>query len=128
MGISPSLSAFTLAASRSRQKTSLPMSARQAPVTGPTYPVPTTVTFKAAPLFSSRHQVEFLGAPRRVGLPAAARRAQPVELPRLEAAVLAAIAREPARMTVHEISYQLEIAAALGAGCADDLPLPPPGD
>src|SRR5438876_7129415 len=122
MGIFPSFNALTLASSRSRQKTSLPMSARQAPVTRPTYPVPTTVTFMS----SSRCEVELFAAPRRVGLPAAARRAQPVELARLETAVLAAIAGEPARVTVHEISYQLEVVAPLGAGRADDLRLQQP--
>src|SRR5512141_1596915 len=67
----------------------------------------------AAPCPSGRH-VEFLAAPRRVSLPAAASRTMPVELARLEAAVLAAVARDALRMAVYQILDQLHVAAALG--------------
>src|SRR5512141_684 len=48
MGISPRVSWATLPASLSTQTTSLPFSARHAPTTSPTYPVPTTAMFRAA--------------------------------------------------------------------------------
>src|SRR6185295_12033980 len=74
----------------------------------------------------SWRKVELLGTARRVRLPAAAGRAQPVELARLEAAVLAAIARQPARVTVDEVSYKFEIAPALRVRRTDDLRLQQP--
>src|SRR5688572_29672749 len=49
MGISPRRSASTFAASASTQTTVLPFSARQAPTTRPTYPVPTTAIFRSPP-------------------------------------------------------------------------------
>src|SRR3970040_1409765 len=49
MGISPRRKAATLASSLSTQTTSLPVSARQAPTTRPTYPVPTTAISKCSP-------------------------------------------------------------------------------
>src|SRR3990172_9166456 len=82
-----------------------------------------TVTFMR---FASRRQVELLGAPRRVGLPAAAGRAAPVELARLEAAALAAVAGEAPRVAVHEIAHQLQVAPALGRCRPDDLRLEQP--
>src|SRR5688572_10999598 len=45
MGILPRWSERTLAGSLSTQMTSLPFSARQAPATRPTYPLPTTAIF-----------------------------------------------------------------------------------
>src|SRR5882672_9754993 len=71
----------------------------------------------------SRCELEFLGAPRRVGLPAGAGRAAPVELARLEAAGLAAIAREAPGVAVHQVADQLEVGAPLGRRGADDLRL-----
>src|SRR5262249_12611784 len=73
-------------------------------------------------------EVEFLSPARRIRFPTPASRAQPVELPRLEPAVLAAIAGEAPRVTVHEISYQFEIAPPVGAGGADDLGFEQPID
>src|SRR4029077_297956 len=63
------------------------------------------------------------GAPRRIGLPAAAGRAAPVELARLEAAGLATIARQAAGMPMHEAAHQLESPALAGRARADDLRL-----
>src|SRR3954468_24431177 len=119
IGILPCLSRPILRSSRSRQNTELPASARQAPVTSPTYPVPTTVTFIKA----SWGQFELFGAPRRIGLPAAAGRAAPVELARLEAAGLAPIARQAPGMPMHEAAHQLEIPALVGRARGDDLRL-----
>src|SRR5881296_1318733 len=62
-------------------------------------------------LQASRRQLEFLVAPRRVGLPAAAGGTVPVELPRLESAVLAMVARQALRMAVYEIADELQIVA-----------------
>src|SRR5215475_4785549 len=45
MGMRPALRAETLSRSLSTQTTSLPRSAKTAPVTSPTYPVPTTQMF-----------------------------------------------------------------------------------
>ncbi len=45
IGISPRLSRSIFEASVSTQTTSLPDSAKQVPVTSPTYPVPTTAIF-----------------------------------------------------------------------------------
>src|SRR5215470_15859385 len=45
MGMCPALRASTLARLLSTQTTSLPRSAKTAPVTSPTYPVPTTQMF-----------------------------------------------------------------------------------
>jgi hypothetical protein len=44
-----------------------------------------------------------------------------VELPRLEAAIFAAITRKAPGVAVHEVSYELEIAPAIGLRRADDL-------
>ena len=49
MGTSPRFSAAILASSMSTQTTVLPFSARQAPTTRPTYPVPTTPIFNEGP-------------------------------------------------------------------------------
>src|SRR6476660_7118552 len=49
MGIFPLRSIATLAASLSTQMTSLPVSAKQAPTTKPTYSVPITAIFIRAP-------------------------------------------------------------------------------
>src|SRR6266571_5016397 len=70
------------------------------------------VTFNSwLPLRASRRQLELLAALGRIGFPAAARRTMPVELPRLEPAVLAAVARQPPRVAVYEIAHQLQIVA-----------------
>src|SRR6266545_7544001 len=45
MGIAPPRSVSILRRSTSRQRTSCPDSAKQVPVTSPTYPVPTTAIF-----------------------------------------------------------------------------------
>src|SRR4029077_11928562 len=119
IGMLPCFSRPILRSSRSRQNTELPASARQALVTRPTYPVPTTVTF----MRPSRGQFELFGAPRRIGLPAAAGGAAPVELARLEAAGLAAIARQAPGMPVHQAAHQLEIPALVGRARGDDLRL-----
>src|SRR6266700_3096423 len=72
------------------------------------------VTFNSCPPFrASRRQLELFAPLRRIGFPAAARRTMPVELPRLEPAVFAAVARQPPRMAVYEIAHQLEIVAPL---------------
>src|SRR5688500_20277161 len=71
----------------------------------------------------SWREVELLGAPRRIGFPAAAGGAVPVELARLEAAAFAAIARQAPRVAVHEVAHQLEVAAPVGRACDDDLRL-----
>src|SRR3954466_5309308 len=119
IGILPCFSRPILRSSRSRQNTELPASARQAPVTSPTYPVPTTVTFMGP----SRGEFELFGAARRIGLPAAAGGAAPVELARLEAAGLAAIARQAPGVPMHEAAHQLEIPALVRRARADDLRL-----
>src|SRR5262245_32635883 len=119
IGILPCFSRPILRSSRSRQNTELPASARQAPVTRPTYPVPTIVTFTRI----SGGEVEFFGAPRRVGLPAAAGGAAPMELARLEAAGFAAIAGQAPRMAVHEAAHQLQVSALVGRARGDDLRL-----
>src|SRR6478752_6930305 len=49
MGIRPRRSIRTFASTLSTQTTSLPVSARQAPTTRPTYPVPTTAIFIRVP-------------------------------------------------------------------------------
>src|ERR1700682_2172143 len=49
MGIFPSLSVAIFDSSLSTQMTSFPFSARQAPTTSPTYPVPTTAIFIVYP-------------------------------------------------------------------------------
>src|SRR2546428_7035193 len=72
------------------------------------------VTFNSwLPFRASRRQLELFAALRRIGFPAAARRTMPVELPRLEPAVLAAAARQTPRVAVYEIAHQLQIAAPL---------------
>src|SRR5882762_3819535 len=62
----------------------------------------------------SRRQLEFLIAPRRVGFPAATGRTVPIELPCLESAVLAMVARQALRMAVYEIADELQIVAPFG--------------
>src|SRR5256885_9663918 len=59
----------------------------------------------------SRRQLELLVAPRRIGFPAAAGGTVPVELPRLESAVLAMVARQALRMAVYEIAHELQVVA-----------------
>src|SRR5712691_5493335 len=72
------------------------------------------VTFNSwLPLRASRRQLELLAPLRRIGFPAAARRTMPVELPRLEPAVFAAVARQPPRVAVYEIAHQLQVVAPL---------------
>src|SRR5213596_1144567 len=65
-------------------------------------------------LQASRRQLEFLVAPRRIGFPAAAGGTVPVELPRLESAVLAMVARQALRMAVYEIADELQVVAPFG--------------
>src|SRR6266571_1930294 len=65
-------------------------------------------------LQASWRQLEFLVAPRRIGFPAAAGRTVPVELPCLESAVLAMVARQALRMAVYEIADELQIVAPFG--------------
>src|SRR5215831_7153308 len=98
--------------SRSRHSTSLPTSAKHAPVTRPTYPVPTIEIFKSS-LPISGCLVEFFGPSLRVGLPSAARGAVPVELARLEPAILAPIARKAPGLAVDEIADLLKVVAPL---------------
>src|SRR5436190_4176276 len=62
-------------------------------------------------LRASRRQLELLVAPRRIGFPAAAGGTVPVELPRLESAVLAMVARQALRMAVYEIAHELQVVA-----------------
>src|ERR1700693_4306112 len=71
------------------------------------------VIFKSGPQASWR-QLEFLIAPRRIGFPAAAGRTVPVELPCLESAVLAMVARQSLRMAVYEIADKFQIVAPFG--------------
>src|SRR6185503_8586992 len=123
IGISPALRRAIFFSSRSRQNTVLPASARQAPVTRPTYPVPMTVTFMPSTLCESWCQLELLGSPRRIGFPPAAGGTAPVELPCLEAAGLAAVAREAPRVAVHQAAHQLEVAPLARRAGADDLRL-----
>src|SRR5258707_13756835 len=73
------------------------------------------VIFKSR-LRVSWRQLEFLVAPRRIGFPAAAGGTMPVELPRLEPAILAMVARQALRMAVYEIAYELQIVAPFGGG------------
>src|SRR5438034_8723047 len=79
-----------------------------------------TVTFMR---IYSWGEFEFLRAPRRVGLPAAAGGTAPVELAGLEAAGLAAVAREAAGVAVHEIAHELQIPALVRGARGDDLRL-----
>src|SRR5688500_43509 len=55
MGMSPASSASTFAASESTHATVLPFSARHAPTTRPTYPVPTTPIFRFPPLLERQY-------------------------------------------------------------------------
>src|SRR2546430_12561939 len=71
------------------------------------------VIFKLG-LQASRRQLELLVAPRRIGFPAAASRTVPVELPCLESAVLAMVARQALRMAVYEVADELQIVAPFG--------------
>src|SRR5438034_6362514 len=50
----------------------------------------------------------------------------PVELARLEAAVLAAVAREAAGVAVDQVAHQLQVAPPLGRAGGDDLRLEQP--
>src|SRR5207247_1285484 len=65
-------------------------------------------------LQASRRQLEFLVAPRRIGFPAAAGGTVPVELPCLESAVLAMVARQALRMAVYQIADELQVVAPFG--------------
>src|SRR5258708_12660860 len=65
-------------------------------------------------LRASRRQLEFLVAPRRIGFPAPAGGTVPVELPCLESAVLAMVARQALGMAVYEIADELQIVAPFG--------------
>src|ERR671914_344644 len=118
MGIWPLFKSATFSWFTSRQNTLLPASARQAPVTRPTYPVPITVTFMR---IYSWGEIKFFRSAGRIRLPAAAGRALPVELARLEVAAFAAIAGEPARMAVHEVAHELQVAPPVGRARCDDL-------
>src|SRR5512145_133326 len=118
IGTRPAFSKRILSSLTSRQNTVLPASARQAPVTRPTYPVPMTVTFMRV---YSWAQIELFRSTRRIGLPAAAGGTLPVELARLEAAALAAVARKASRVAVHEAPHELEVAALVGRAGGDDL-------
>src|SRR4051812_49951144 len=82
-----------------------------------------TVTFMPSAPCESWRELEFLSTARRVGFPAAAGGAAPVELARLEAAGFAAITGEAARVAVHQAPHQLEVAALVGRGRGDDLRL-----
>src|SRR6267142_460902 len=62
----------------------------------------------------SRCLLEFLGSPRRIGFPPAARGTVPVELARLEPAVLAKVAREAASVAVYQVADLLQIVALVG--------------
>src|SRR4051812_28194552 len=70
-------------------------------------------------------EIEFFGAARRIGLPATAGWAAPVELARLEAAGFAAVTRKAPGMPVHQVAHQLEVPALVGRACSDDLRLEP---
>src|SRR5258708_35782953 len=63
---------------------------------------------------ASWRQLEFLVAPRRIGFPAAAGGTVPIELPCLESAVLAMVARQALRMAVYEVADELQIVAPFG--------------
>src|SRR5258708_25311337 len=65
-------------------------------------------------LRASGRQLEFLVAPRRIGFPAPAGGTVPVELPCLESAVLAMVARQALGMAVYEIADELQIVAPFG--------------
>src|SRR6266851_6697658 len=71
------------------------------------------VIFKSR-LRVSWRQLELLVASRRIGFPAAAGGTMPVELPRLEPAILAMVARQALRMAVYEIAHELQIVAPFG--------------
>src|SRR5258706_6300702 len=71
------------------------------------------VIFKSG-LGVSWRQLEFLIASRRIGFPAAEGGTMPVELPRLEPAILAMVARQALRMAVYEIAHELQIVAPFG--------------
>src|SRR5258705_5904748 len=71
------------------------------------------VIFKSR-LRASWRQLELLIASRRIGFPAAAGGTMPVELPRLEPAILAMVARQALRMAVYEIAHELQIVAPFG--------------
>src|SRR5581483_595978 len=84
-----------------------------------------TVMFMPSAPCESWCQLEFLSTPRRIGLPAAASRAAPVELARLEAAGFAAIARQAPDVPVHQIAHQLQVASLVGRAGGDHLRLEP---
>src|SRR2546422_4934820 len=65
-------------------------------------------------LHASRRQLEFLIPHRRVGFPAATGGTVPIELPCLESAVLAMVARQALRMAVYEIADEFQIVAPFG--------------
>src|ERR1700694_927988 len=79
------------------------------------------VTFMPSSYCESWREIKFFRSAGMIGLPAAAGRAVPVELARLEAAILAAIAREAPGMRVHQVADQLQVARARGRLGADDL-------
>src|SRR5436190_17614536 len=81
-----------------------------------------TVTFMR---ISSWGELEFLRASRRVGFPAAAAGAAPVELARLETAGFAAIARKAPGVAVHEIAHELQIPLLVGRTGGEHLRLEP---
>src|SRR6185312_4225957 len=58
--------------------------------------------------------LELRRAARREGLPSAARRALPEELPRLEAAIGAEVHGERLRVGMHEVLHELQVLPALG--------------
>src|SRR5262245_21529780 len=63
---------------------------------------------------TSWREIELLRPPRRIGLPAHASRALPVELARAKAAVVAAVPGEPARLALHEVAHEFEVVPPLG--------------
>src|SRR3954462_7406161 len=84
-----------------------------------------TVTFMPSAPCESWRELEFLSTARRIGFPAAAPGAAPVELARLEAAGFAAIAREAPNVAVHEIAHQLQVSALVRRARRDHLRLEP---
>src|SRR6266404_252835 len=66
MGMRPALRAAILSRSLSTQTTSLPRSAKTAPVTSPTYPVPTTQMFIGSP--RGRYRIADVRWPSREGM------------------------------------------------------------
>src|SRR4051812_10804597 len=84
-----------------------------------------TVTFMPSAPCESWRELEFLSTARRIGFPAAAPGAAPVELARLEAAGFAAIAREAPNMAVHEIAHELQVSALVRGARRDHLRLEP---